>query len=446
MESKTALPLVALIGRPNVGKSSLFNRLIKQNKSLTHDLPGVTRDRIYGEVKDTKRPFALVDTGGLVLDGEENFEKEIFYQAQEAIENADLLLLVVDGRQGQNPLDSELTAFLRENDKPVLLVVNKVDGTEMIETCLSDFYALGFPLTAVSAAHGVGIEQLLEDITAALPEACEMPPVTSEKQGLTLALLGRPNVGKSSLINAISGQERMIVSPVAGTTRDSVDVQIRNNEEIYTLIDTAGVRKKNAIVESLEKFSILRSLKSSKRAKLVVLVLDAEQGLVGQDKKLITFLDREKIPFFIAVNKIDLVPHRQRPKVKQYFTDQLRFCSHVPILYTSALNKTGLNRFFPVITKLWEQCQIRINTGRLNRLVSEIAKKHQPPVIKRRRAKIYYLTQGETCPPTFIFFVNNAELVPDSYVRFLEGQIRKHFHIEQAPIKIFFRSTHKKDK
>ncbi len=442
-QNNTELPLVALIGRPNVGKSSLFNRLIKQKKSLTHDLPGVTRDRVYGEVRNGSQSFALVDTGGLVLDGEEQFEKEIFFQATEAIENADLILLVTDGREGLNPLDNELAAFLRQSDKQVILVVNKVDGQELTDTLSSDFYSLGLPLVAVSAAHGVGIGQLQEQIEAALPP---VPPVPAQEKGLTLALLGRPNVGKSSLINAICGEQRMIVSSVAGTTRDSVDVQITNGETTYTLVDTAGVRKKNAIVEDLEKFSILRSLRASKRARLVVLVLDAEQGLLGQDKKLLSFLDREKIPFCIAVNKIDLIPHRQRPKIKEYFARELRFCSHAPVLYTSAISRAGLGRIFPTIDSLWEQCQIRVSTGQLNRLIQEATKRHQPPVIKRRRAKFYYLTQPETCPPTFIFFVNDTELIQEAYTRYLEGQLRKHFQIGQAPLKIFFRSSHKKEK
>ena len=433
------LPLVVIAGRPNVGKSTLFNRLIGKNKALTHDRPGVTRDRIYGEVRKGGAPFALVDTGGLLLDTEDEIEKEILLQAQEAIESADLILLLVDGKEGINPLDEQLADMLRQSNKPVHLVVNKVDGLEKKDVLASEFYALGFDLTPVSAAHGHNISELLEDIRAKLPLVETEEDGQDGSPGLRLCLLGRPNVGKSSMINALVGENRLIVSPVAGTTRDSVDVTLEKDGKLYTFVDTAGVRKKRRIKDSLERFSVLKSLMSSKRAQVVFLLLDGLEGVLAQDKKLLSFLDREKTPFIVVVNKIDLIPRPKLPQLKEYFRQELKFCSHVPIVYTSTISRAGLGSLLPLAENLWEQSQKRVTTGLLNRLIKEATYRHQPPLVKGKRAKFYYMTQADTCPPEFVFFVNNKNLIKPSYARYLERQIRKLFGLNMTPIRMYFR-------
>ena len=433
------LPLVVIAGRPNVGKSTLFNRLIGKNKALTHDRPGVTRDRIYGEVRKGGAPFALVDTGGLLLDTEDEIEKEILLQAQEAIESADLILLLVDGKEGINPLDEQLADMLRQSNKPVHLVVNKVDGLEKKDVLASEFYALGFDLTPVSAAHGHNISELLEDIRAKLPLLESEEDLQESSPALRLCLLGRPNVGKSSMINALVGENRLIVSPVAGTTRDSVDVTLEKDGKLYTFVDTAGVRRKRRIKDSLERFSVLKSLMSSKRAQVVFLLLDGLEGVLAQDKKLLSFLDREKTPFIVVVNKIDLIPRPKLPQLKEYFRQELKFCSHVPIVYTSTISRAGLGSLLPLAENLWEQSQKRVTTGLLNRLIKEATYRHQPPLVKGKRAKFYYMTQADICPPEFVFFVNNKNLIKPSYARYLERQIRKLFGLNMTPIRMYFR-------
>lgn len=435
------LPYVVIAGRPNVGKSTLFNRLIRMNKALTHDRPGVTRDRLYGVVRDSGRElFAVVDTGGLVMEGRDAVEEEIFIQASEAIASADLILVVADGRQGLTRLDQHLAGLVRQSNKPVHLVVNKVDGEELESQLMSDFYALGLDMTPVSAAHGYNIHQLVETIREKLP-AEEDTQDQAIEQGLRFSFLGRPNVGKSSLLNALAGQDRVMVSETAGTTRDCVDITIEHQGRRFTFIDTAGVRRRTTIRDDLEQFSVLKALRSSKRADIVFLVLDALAGVVGQDKKLLSFLDREKTPFVIMVNKIDLVPRPAQAKVRRMFSQELGFCAHAPVIYTSAMTRAGLGGVIPLAGKLRAQCQTRVGTGELNRLVKESVSRHQPPVIKGKRAKIYYLTQAGINPPEFVFFVNNPELFKPSYRKYLEKQIRKLFRLDMAPLKMFFRAS-----
>ncbi len=436
-------PVLALIGRTNVGKSTLFNRLIRKNKALTHDRPGVTRDRIYGEIKTEHGPLALVDTGGIDPEGRNYPEEDIFAQAREAMNEAELILLVVDGREGLNPVDEQLLTFIRRSGKPVHLVVNKVDGPELEEPLQSDFHGLGLDMTPVSAAHGYGVNALIEQLSDLLPESAQEPAPADAYAGpgLRLALLGRPNVGKSSIINSLLGQKRLIVSPEAGTTRDSVDVSLLRNGRKYWFLDTAGVRRKSKIQDSLERFSILRALKTSKRAQVTILVLDGMQPLAFQDKKLLTFLDKEKTPLLVAVNKIDLVSRRDRPKLKTYFDQELRFCSHVPKIYTSSVTKAGLGGILPLAEKLWDECNRRVGTGELNRTLQAVISRHQPAVVKGRRAKFYYLTQAETSPPTFVCFCNDHALVQNNYLRYLEKQIRKQFGFTMAPVQIVLRTS-----
>lgn len=434
-------PVLALIGRTNVGKSTLFNRLIRKNKALTHDRPGVTRDRIYGEIKTEDGPLAIVDTGGIDPEGRTYPAEDIFAQAREAMNEAELILLVVDGREGLNPVDEQLLNFIRRSGKPVHLVVNKVDGPELEERMQTEFHALGLNMSPVSAAHGYGINALIEQLNAQLPERASEPRDPAVRPGLRLALLGRPNVGKSSIINSLVGRKRLIVSPEAGTTRDSVDVSLFKNGREYWFLDTAGVRRKSKIQDSLERFSIIRALKTSKRAQVTVLILDGMQPLAFQDKKLLTFLDKEKTPMLVAVNKIDLISRGDRPKLKTYFDQELRFCAHVPKIYTSSVTKAGLGGILPLAEKLWAECNQRVGTGELNRILREVISKHQPAVIKGRRAKFYYLTQAKTSPPTFVCFCNDHSLVQNNYLRYLEKQIRKQFGFSMAPVQIFLRTS-----
>ncbi|WP_031387981.1 ribosome biogenesis GTPase Der [Desulfonatronum thiodismutans] len=457
------LPVVALIGRPNVGKSSIFNRLLRSSKALTHDVPGVTRDRIYGEVRRGAKPYALVDTGGLEPESNEDIKQAVLSQAREALQESTLVLMVVDGREGLNALDEQVVELLRTANKPVLLIVNKVDGAEKEDLFTADFHQFGFPLFAVSAAHGYGLNHLRETIVDRLPtstvvEDAPQDVSTMEQReqgdegdpedgaskigGLRLALLGRPNVGKSSLINALIGYHRVIVSNEAGTTRDSVDVTWQAGDKAYTLVDTAGVRKRTRIQDSLERFSVLKSLRSSKKAQITLLVLDAVEGLTGQDKKLFSFLDREKTPLIAVINKIDLIPRNSLNALKKQFKDELSFAGHVPLVFTSTMTRAGLGGLLPLAERTWDQCQTRISTGQLNRILGDATQKHQPAVVNRRRAKFFYVTQSDVSPPTFVFFVNDPELVKPAYSRYLENQIRKRFNLNLTPLQLYFRSSH----
>ena len=440
----TTLPLVAIVGRPNVGKSSLFNRLLREKRAITHDKSGVTRDSLFGDVRNLDKPFTLVDTGGIVLDTPLEMEEEIFEQAREAIAAADLIMFVVDGREGLSGMDKDVCEYLRQSGKDIFVAVNKVDGPEHEEALSADFYELGLPMTCVSAAHGFGISTLQDILQDALPE--ESVEETDERPRIAIAMLGRPNAGKSSLINALVGKNRLIVSPVAGTTRDSVDVGFVREGKQYVFVDTAGIRRRTRIDNDLEQFSVLRALQAARKADVVVFVMDATLQISAQDKRLIAYLDREKISFFMVVNKMDLVQRVDFQDRQRHFKESLSFCNHVPILFLSALKHRGLAKILPMAEKLLAQCSARSTTGELNRVVQMVTERHQPPMVKGRRLKMYYLTQAKSTPPTFVFFVNDPDLVKPSYAKYLENQIRKYLRLDMAPLKIVFRGSHKKKK
>ncbi len=491
----THLPKIALVGRPNVGKSTLFNRLIRANRAITHDRPGVTRDRMEGQVRSRgKQTFAIVDTGGITLDahaavaegpeGIRGFEAEILRQAEAAMAEAAGICLVVDGRDGLTPFDEHLAAHLRRAGKPVLVVVNKVDGVEREDEMLAEFHALGFPLLPVSAAHGHNVRALADEMRDMLPdepeeegadmdaddfglsgeegdadnaegtegaEGEEDAEPAAEPKGppydptqLRLAMLGRPNAGKSSLVNALTGQQRMIVSDMAGTTRDSVDVSFESGDKTITFVDTAGVRRRSRIIDSVERYSVNASLKSTTKAHVTLLVLDALQGVTQQDKRLVDLLDERKTPFMVLVNKIDLVPRKLLPDLEKSFKEMLEFCSHVPLLYLSAKSGKGLGPVLPLAERIRAECHVRVGTGQLNRAMEEVLTRHQPPVVRRLRPKFFYLTQAETNPPTFVFFVNDADRIQTPYARYVEKALRRMFRIEHAPMRVRFRSSHKK--
>ena len=493
-------PKVALFGRPNVGKSTLFNRLIRSNRAITHDRPGITRDRMEGIVRGRgKEPFLLIDTGGVTLDsharvqegpeGIRGFEQDILDQARDALAESALVCLVVDARDGLTPLDSHLADYLRKSGKPLLMVVNKVDGPERQDFFLAEFHGLGLEMLPVSAAHGYNVRALEDEIRKRLfddvidEEPCKgaardhesatgalllsppcgeawggsappkdeagSDPTTTDYTGpdlysgpLRLALLGRPNAGKSSLVNAMIGEKRMIVSDVAGTTRDSVDVTTQISGESVTFVDTAGVRRRAKITDIVERYSVNSSIKSTTKAHVTLLVLDAVEGLPQQDKRLIDLLNERKTPFLLLINKSDLIEPKKRKEVEKIYKEALVFCPHVPILFVSAVSGYNLKKIVPLARSIRKECGMRVSTGRLNRAMSTVLDRHQPPIVKKARAKFFYLTQAESLPPTFVFFVNDADRVLPSYARYLERSLRKMFGIAHAPMRVNFRSSH----
>ncbi|MCQ2444106.1 MAG: ribosome biogenesis GTPase Der [Mailhella sp.] len=475
------MPKVVLLGRPNVGKSTLFNRLIRSNRAITHDRPGVTRDRMEGVVRSRfGRDFTLIDTGGITLDHHEavaegpagirGFEAEILKQAEAALKEADVVCMVVDGRDGLMPFDEHLASHLRKCGKPILLIVNKVDGPEKEELLVADFHILGFPITACSAEHGHNLRGVEGEIRDMLPEddgfgdedaeeSDEGAPAETEEDrekpgvrrrkaadNLKLCFLGRPNAGKSSLTIAFIGEDRMIVSDVAGTTRDSVDVSVEKDGRTYTFVDTAGVRRRSRITDTVERFSVNSSLKSTTKADVTFLVLDSCEGLTSQDKRLIELLDERKTPFLVCLNKIDLIPAKARKDLLAEMQEQLSFCSHIPVVPVSAKTGEGMSRLIPLAERIYAECGTRVSTGLLNRAMEETLTRHQAPVVRRVRPKFFYLTQAESEPPTFVCFVNDADRVAESYARYLEKSLRRIFGIRHAPMRLHLRSSHgKKD-
>lgn len=442
---------IALIGRPNVGKSTIFNRLLRKSLAIAHDTPGVTRDRIYGEGLIRGVAFGLLDTGGMVLGDEgdpgegytgQGFEEEIVEQAKEAMVESQAILLVVDGKEGLNPLDEQAAALVRLSGKPVVCVVNKVDGSEQSDIAQAEFHSLGFELFPVSAAHGFNLQELRNRVAELAKEHGFEESDDGVEKGLRIAVLGKPNAGKSSLINCLTRKDRLIVSDVAGTTRDSVDVTFETGSKRYTFVDTAGVRRRANITENLEKFSVVRALKASKRADVTLIVLDGQEGITRQDMRLLEFLTRERTPFAVVVNKIDLIPRDEDRPFREAVDRALRIAPHVPVIYISALKRKGLGKVLSLCEQIHTECAIRVGTGVLNRAMTTALERNQPAVVKRRRPKFYYLTQADADIPTFVFFMNDSSLLKQNYKRYLENQLRKLFQIKLAPIHLAFRSTH----
>ena len=427
---------VCLVGKPNVGKSSIFNRLIKENKSIIMDTPGVTRDRIYGRVNHNDKSFYLIDTGGISL-GEDDFAKDILVQATLAIDEADLVLFVVDGNDDPDASDKKVAEILHKSSKKVIVVVNKIDNDKKKEN-LYNYYELGFSdLVAVSASHNMGFDGLLNTITSDLPEE-----VKEEDSSLKFCIIGRPNVGKSSLINAILNEERAIVSDVAGTTRDAIDTKFKYNHEDITVIDTAGIRKKGKIYESIEKYSLIRSLKAIDRSDVCVLVIDASTGIIEHDKHIASYaLDAGK-GIVICVNKWDTInnPDSDIRKWKEDIKNEFQFIPYAHTVFLSAKTKKRLSGLMPEVINAYNNNRKEVKTSLLNNIIMEAVSMHEPPSYKGKRLKIYFVSQTGCCPPKFTFSVNNKGLVHFSYERYLENQIRNNIDFDGTPIMLQFKN------
>ncbi len=440
---------VAIVGRPNVGKSALFNRLAGKKISIVHDMPGVTRDRIVAKCSLGRTPFQIVDTGGIGADVDVEFTDQVRAEVQIALESSDLLVFVVDGQSGLTPTDMDLARLMRKVSKPLILVVNKIDHDKHV-SLPAEFTRLGFsPVMAVSAEHGLGIGMLVDRIDALLPGDDVSDEVRAGKP-LQIAILGRPNVGKSSLTNAILEDERTLVSPISGTTRDSVDIPYRRGDQLYTLIDTAGIRPKAKRSDSVEVFSVMRSEKSLERADLCMLVIDASQGVSSQDKRIGGKIQEAGKPCIVVINKWDLIEERTQDKeglreVLNGFRDDLFFLSYAPLVLLSAKTGLSMDRLFKRVEGVREAASRRIGTGVLNRLMTTAMTNHPVSLKSGRRFKVLYATQPEPrghsaiAVPELVLFCNEKGLLDDSYRRFLEARIREVEPWEGLPIKIFFR-------
>lgn len=438
-------PLVAIVGRPNVGKSMLFNRLVGQRLSIVEDTPGVTRDRLYAECEWCGRKFDMVDTGGI----EPSTDSEILLfmreQAQIAIDSATVIVLVTDIRTGVTAADKDVANMLLRSKKPVVLAVNKADSTGAEDPAIYEFYSLGLgdPI-AVSAVHGHGTGDLLDACLAHFPEAGEDE---EESDCIKVAVIGKPNVGKSSLINRILGEKRLIVSDIAGTTRDAVDTLLENRFGRYMFIDTAGIRRKSKVEERVEKFSVMRSQMAIERADVCLIMIDARDGVTEQDTKIAGLAHEAGKASIIIVNKWDLVDKETgtMEKMRKDIMRDLSFMSYAPILFISALTGQRTDRIFELINFVDDQSNMRITTGMLNNVLADAQARVQPPTDKGRRLKIYYMTQTGIKPPNFVIFCNSRELFHFSYQRYLENQIRSVFGLEGTPIRIVIRQKGEKE-
>ena len=438
-------PLVAIVGRPNVGKSMLFNRLVGQRLSIVEDTPGVTRDRLYAECEWCGRKFDMVDTGGI----EPSTDSEILLfmreQAQIAIDSATVIVLVTDIRTGVTAADKDVANMLLRSRKPVVLAVNKADSTGAEDPAIYEFYSLGLgdPI-AVSAVHGHGTGDLLDACLSYFPEATEDE---EEADCIKVAVIGKPNVGKSSLINHILGEKRLIVSNMAGTTRDAVDTLFENQYGRYMLIDTAGIRRKSKVEERVEKFSVMRAQMAIERADVCLIMIDARDGVTEQDTKIAGLAHEAGKASIVVVNKWDLVEKETgtMEKMRKDIMRDLSFMSYAPILFISALTGQRTDRIFELINFVNDQSNMRITTGMLNNVLADAQTRVQPPTDKGRRLKIYYMTQTGIKPPNFVIFCNNRELFHFSYQRYLENQIRAVFGLEGTPVRIVIRQKGEKE-
>jgi GTPase len=433
-----ALPVVAIVGRPNVGKSTIFNRIVGERISIEEDVPGVTRDRIYGKGEWLNTEFNIIDTGGIDI-GDEPFLEQIRAQAQIAIDEADVIIMITSGRDGVTSADEEVAKILYRSKKPVVLAVNKVDNPDMRDQ-IYDFYALGFgePFP-ISGSHGIGLGDMLDEVVKQFPKK-EINEY--EDDVIQFSLIGRPNVGKSSLVNAILGEDRVIVSNIAGTTRDAVDSPYTYDGQKYVIIDTAGIRKKGNVYESTEKYSVLRALRAIERSDVVLVILNAEEGIIEQDKKIAGYAHEAGKGVIIVVNKWDAIEKDEKTlqEFERKIRNQFLFLDYAPIVFVSAKTKKRLHTLLPMIQTVSENHALRVQTNVLNDVIMDAVAMNPTPTDKGKRLKIYYITQVAVKPPTFVLFVNDPELLHFSYERFLENRIREAFGFVGTPIKIIPRA------
>jgi GTP-binding protein len=427
-----ANPLIAIVGRPNVGKSTFFNKVVGRKISITENRPGVTRDRLYADAEWNGRKFSIVDTGGIELKSEDTMWRHIAKQAEVAIDTADVILFFTDGKEGLTTSDYDVAEKLRRSKKPVILVVNKID--DYSEEKLFDFYALGLDEPfAVSAEHSQGIGDVLDKALSYIPEGNE-----ESSESLKIAVVGKPNAGKSSLVNRLLGKERSIVTDIAGTTRDAVDTPFERNGKKYTIIDTAGIRKKRSVEDDVEYYSVLRAFDAVRRADVCVLVVDATQGLTEQDTKIIGYVHEEGKPSVIVMNKWDLIEKDTNTinKFEEKLKEDLKFMSYFKSVYISAKTGQRAEKVLDMVDTVYANASRRVTIGELNDLIMDAVRVSEPPSYNGRRIRFYYTTQAKTNPPTFVFFVNDENLMHFSYERYLENTIRNAYDFSGTPIKL----------
>ena len=437
-----ALPIVAIVGRPNVGKSTLFNRFAGARRALVEDRPGITRDRIAEEVEVSGRRVLVVDTAGLDAEAEQGLPAAVQAQAQAAIDDADAILFLTDGQSGVLPEDQSIARTLRRTDKPIALLVNKIDVPTHAAR-VGEFHALGFARTlGISAEHGTGAWDALEDLVALLPDGEAPAPATA---GIRIAVVGRPNVGKSSLVNRLCGEERVVVSDVPGTTRDAVDVRLEQGGEVYTLVDTAGLRRAGRRDREAERGSAVMTVRALERAEVALVVIDASEGFTDQDARVAALARERGCAVALLANKWDLVGDRA-DEVARGIAHGIRFMADAPVLRISAKTGAGIGRILERVRRLHEAAERRIGTAELNRWLQDAIRKHEPAMAqrgpRRRPMKFFYATQTATRPPTFVLFCTEPEAVQPSYRRFLEKRLRESFDLEGAPVRLRLRARH----
>ncbi len=431
-------PVIAIVGRPNVGKSTIFNRIVGERVSIVEDIPGVTRDRIYSSADWLAHEFNIIDTGGIEI-GDEPFLEQIRQQAEIAIDEADVIIFMTNGREGVTAADEQVAKILYKTKKPIVLAVNKIDNPDMREM-IYDFYSLGFGEPwPISGSHGLGLGDLLDECAKHFPQDGEEQ---YDEDTIKFSLIGRPNVGKSSLVNAFLGQDRVIVSDISGTTRDAIDSPYSYDDQDYVIIDTAGMRKKGKVYESTEKYSVLRALRAIERSDVVLVVLNADEGIQEQDKKIAGYAHEAGKAIVIVVNKWDAI--EKDDKTMNFYTHQIRehflFLDYAPIVFVSAKTKQRVHNLLPVIKRVSENHAMRIQSSILNEVIEDAVARNPAPTDKGRRLRLYYATQVAIKPPTFVVFVNETELMHFSYERFLENRIRETFDFEGTPIRLITRA------
>ena len=439
-------PTVAIIGRPNVGKSTFTNRLIGSRESIVDDLPGVTRDRIYFDVEWVGKKFTVIDTGGIIPDSSDDIMLSIFDQAKIATEEADAIIFMVDAKEGVNAADYDIAQILRQSGKKIFLAVNKIDAPEKMGL-INEFYELGlgepFPVSALHGSGGIG--DLLDEILKVLPEV----EIEEEQKKIKVAIVGKPNAGKSSLTNSLLGKNRVIVSNVAGTTRDTIDSDVVINNKEYILLDTAGIRKKSKVEYGVEKFAVSRAIRAIENSDIVILMVDVTEGFTDQDKKIVAITQEAGKGLIIAMNKWDLIENKDANTINKY-TKKLRedapYLDYVPVIFISAIEKQRLLKIFDLVNEVYEQATKRVSTSLFNKVLLEAYLLNPPIIEKNKRLRIFYATQVSVAPPEFVVFVNDNTLVKPAYKRYIEKKLREAFGFSGVPFRVFFKNRKEKEK